>query len=199
MIKITFSKFFIFVNLWAVVFASPLAIATFQTETPLFRLLATKNVTAGGGIAYRENLLTSMAECIPLYLVAVIFILIFFMYKPKECSLFALPLAYALLIPLYICVLLIFGPVINGFVGLDTWAIYFATRFVYFYSLPLIAITLGLAFYLNKYLEKRVACPTPFLLRLGDYPIQKKKKVLMINIIVMVVLQVILLMVSTIL
>ena len=80
-----------------------------------------------------------------------------------------------------------------GFINIETWMAFFATRVVYFYSLPLVVITLGLAFFLNmkKYSKKAKVGFVPFLLRLGEYSKQKKRKILLASVTVMVVLQVI--------
>ena len=173
MFKTKFSKIFtFFINVGAAILGSPLALSIYQ----------------------EENSLMGIVECIPLYLIAIVVILSFFMYRPKECSLFVLPVSYALLIPLYICVLYISGPLlIRSSIGIDTWVIFFATRIVLFYSFPLILITLGLAFYLNlkKHSQETRDGLIPFLLRLGYYPKQKKRKVLFVSVIVMLVLQVI--------
>ena len=175
MLKTKFSKVFIFSNLVAVVLGSPL-------------------VMIAGEMAYEENFLTCIAECIPLYLIVMIIILVFFLYRPKACSLFVLPIAYLLLIPLYVGVLFIFLLPLSNIIGADTWSIFLANRFFNFFALPIVAITSCMALYLNLTESLRLARgdTMPLLLRLRELNIRKKMKIMILSIIVVVVLEYIL-------
>ena len=198
MLRITFSKFFVFLNLLAVVLISPLSIIILKDDIPLYPYFMIKHELAAEAMAYyKENLLTCIAECIPLYLIALILILLFFMYRPKECSVFILPLAYLLLIPLYIVVLFIFGPLMNSrTIDIETWSVFLMMRVVPFYAVPLICITSGIAFYLKKRLEKVSAGSLPFLLRLRTCTLGKKRKIMLMCLIAMASLLIILFIVS---
>lgn len=176
--KTKFSKLFIFINLLAVFIISPLAMVR-------------------SGTAYEESFITSIAECIPLYVIAVVIILVFFMYKPKACSLLVLPIAYLLLIPLYILILYLFGPLLSKSIGIDTWASFYATRIIHFYAFPLIAITLGLAIYLARYFTMPKGESVPFLLQLREFKPRRKVTIILVSIIVMVVTEYVLFAIAT--
>ena len=170
--KTTFSKVFIFANLAAVVFGSTL-------------------VMVGSSLGYEENFLICIADCIPLYLIAVIAILVFFMYRPEACGVFVLPIAYLLLTPLYFCALYIFGPLLSAkTIGIDTWVFFLIDRFNFF-VIPLIVITLGMAICLNLTASIKVARggAIPLLLLLRKANVWKKIMITGVSVFVVVVLE----------
>jgi len=166
--KTHFSTLFTIINAAGVAFTSQMVISV--GDNSLSHLVAT-------------------VECIPLYLISLIAILIFFLYKPKTCSLFVLPRAYVWLIPLYLFVIFVTREI--SFFNLENLSFFFWTKIIPFYIIPLVAITFGMVFYLDlkKSGKKAQAGSMPFLLRIGEYTPQRKRKILIIALTVMAVLQ----------
>jgi len=103
------------------------------------------------GIAYIDNIMVYIAICSPIYLLALIYIIVFLKCRPKSCGIFALPISFILLPVLMFGLILMLGRVLLGrLYSMDEWAWLGSQVIIPLYSIPLFVITLCIAIYIIK-------------------------------------------------
>ena len=139
-------------------------------ESPLPRFFATKlapeevgfygdsnNIVIYGsgyiitdGVVYRDNLLSDVVSFFPIYMLAVIYIVVILRFRPKACSLYVLPASFFMLPFLFFTGVIIFYPVLGYMFSMEVWAATLYQVIFPLYSIPLFFITLLIAILRRK-------------------------------------------------
>ena len=99
------------------------------------------------GVAYVDNILSDTVSYFPMYVLAFVSIFVFMKYMQEKCSIFALPIGFALL-PLS-SFFMIFVSILLGLGGAMGIANFFYDTVVPHYSIPFSIITLCLAIFVT--------------------------------------------------